>query len=238
MFTLFLRSVLLYGVLILTMRILGKRQLGELQPYELALTILLAEIVAGPIDNVSIPLLYGLLPVAAVVVVHGVLSILCMKSDKMRAIISGKPAVVIANGVIKRSELDRLCLNLADLLEALRCAGFLDPSEVETAVIEANGSVSAFPKSQFRPVNPQDMQIQTDYEGMPAILIMDGKIQKNNLQLTGHDEAWLDALLMGRKLGVKMVYLASLDTLGRMTLQLRGGTLMRFQAVNPSEVKW
>lgn len=238
MFTLFLRSVLLYGVLILTMRILGKRQLGELQPYELALTILLAEIVAGPIDNVAIPLLYGLLPVAAVVVVHGILSILCMKSDKMRAIISGKPAVVIANGMINRSELDRLCLNLADLLEGLRGAGFLDPSEVGTAVIEANGSVSAFAKSQFRPVNPQDLQIQTDYEGMPAILIMDGKIQKNNLRLTGRDENWLDALLMGRKLGAKMVYLASLDTLGRMTLQLRDGTLMRFQAIDPSEVKW
>lgn len=238
MFTLFLRSVLLYGILILTMRTLGKRQLGELQPFELALTILLAEIIAGPIDDVAIPLLYGLLPVAAVMTVHGILSMLCMKSDKLRAIISGKPVVVMSNGVVKRSELDRLCMSLADLLEGLRCAGFLDPSEVGTAVIEANGSVSAFPKSPFRPVNPQDMQLQTDYEGLPMILIMDGQIQAHNLHQAGKDKKWLDALLMGRKLGLGQIYLASLDTQGRLSLQLKDGTLLRFQAMEASEVKW
>lgn len=238
MLTLFLRSVLLYGVLIVTMRMLGKRQLGELQPYELALTILLAEIVAGPIDDVAIPLLYGLLPVAAVVSVHGTLSLLSMRSDKLRAIISGKPALIISDGRINRKELDRLCLNLSDLLEGLRCAGFLDPTEVGTAVIEANGNISAFAKSRFRPVNPDDLGLQTDYEGSPMILIMDGRVQKNNLRQAGRDVRWLEALLMSRSLGVKRVYLASLDTLGRMTLQLMDGTLLRFQAMAPTEVNW
>lgn len=238
MFTLFLRSALLYAVLILIMRMLGKRQLGELQPYELALTILLAEIIAGPIDNVAVPLLHGLLPAAAVMAVHGVLSMLCMKSDRLRAIISGKPAVIISNGVINRQELDRLCLNLADLLEGLRCAGFLDPSEVGTAVIEANGNISAFAKSQNRPVNPKDLHLETDYEGMPLILIMNGRIQKTNLSLAGKESAWLEALLMGRSLAPGEICLASLDTQGMLFLQLADDTLMRFRAMNPAEVKW
>ena len=238
MFTLFIRSMLLYGLLIVTMRALGKRQLGELQPYELALTILLAEIIAGPIDDVSIPLLYGILPVAAVMVVHGVLSLLCMKSDKLRAVISGKPAVVISGGVINRRGLERMCLNLADLLEGLRCAGFLDPAEVGTAVIEANGNISAFAASQGRPVNPGDIHLQTDYEGLPMILIMDGRVQKHNLAQAGKDERWLDGLLMGRGLGVKQVYLASLDTKGMLLLQLTDDTRMQFRAMQPSEVKW
>ena len=238
MFTLFLRSMLLYGLLIVSVRALGKRQLGELQPYELALTILLAEIIAGPIDDVSIPLLYGLLPTAAVMVVHGALSLMCMKSDRLRAVISGKPSVVISGGVIKRKELERLCLNLADLLEGLRCAGFLDPAEVGTAVIEANGNVSAFAAGQYRPVNPRDIHLRTDYEGLPMILIMDGRVQKHNLAQTGRDERWLDGLLMARGIGARQVYLASLDTMGMLSLQLTDDSTMRFRAMEPSEVKW
>ena len=153
MFTMFFRAMFLYGVMILTMRLLGKRQLGEFQPFEFALTILLADIISGPIGSVSTPLLYGVLPVMAVIVVHGVLTIACMKSDKLRAVISGKPTLVISRGVIDRKELNRLCLSLSDLLEGLRGAGFLDPTEVGTAVVEANGTISAFADAQKRPPN-------------------------------------------------------------------------------------
>lgn len=238
MFTLFLRSMLLYAVLIAAVRALGKRQLSELQPYELALTILMAEIIAGPIDDVSIPLLYGLLPMAAVMVVHGILSLVCMKSDKLRAVISGKPAVVISNGTINRKELNRLCLSLADLLEGLRCAGFLDPGEVGTAVVEANGNITAFAASQDRPLNPRDIHLDTPYEGLPLILIMNGRIQRHNLSLADKDEKWLDALLMGRNLGTKQIYLAALDTRGMLSLQLMDDSMLKFRAMNPSEVKW
>lgn len=238
MFTLFLRSMLLYSLLIVSVRALGKRQLSELQPYELALTILLAEIIAGPIDDVSIPLLYGLLPTAAVMVVHGILSLLCMKSDKLRAVISGKPVVVISNGTIDRRELNRLCLSLADLLEGLRCAGFLDPGEVGTAVVEANGNISAFAASQDRPLSPRDIHLDTPYEGMPLILIMNGRVQKYNLSRAGREAKWLDGLLMSRGLGIRQVYLASLDTKGMLSLQLMDDAMLRFRAMNPSEVKW
>lgn len=238
MFTLFFRAMLLYILLIITMRALGKRQLGELQPYEFALTILLAEIIADPIGSVSTPLLYGLLPVAAVIVVHGVISILCMKSDKIRAVVSGKPTLVINRGVIDRKALDGLCLSLADLLEGLRSAGFLDPAEVGTAVVEANGTISAFENANSRPPRAGELNLQTGYEGMPMILIMDGRIQPHNLHQTGRDEAWLTSLLGGRGLAPGAVYLASLDTRGSLLLQLTDGQVLRLQALQESEVCW
>lgn len=238
MFTLFFRAVLLYIVLIVTMRALGKRQLGELQPYEFALTILLAEIIADPIGSVSMPLLYGLLPVAAVVVVHGIISILCVKSDKIRAVVSGKPTLVINRGVIDRKALDGLCLSLSDLLEGLRSAGFLDPAEVGTAVVEANGTISAFEDACNRPPRSGEMNLPTGYEGLPMILIMDGRIQPHNLRQTGKDESWLCSLLDARGLAAKAVYLASLDTKGSLLLQLRDGQVLRMQALQESEVIW
>ena len=238
MFTLFFRAIFLYVVLILTMRLLGKRQLGEFQPFEFALTILLADIISGPIGSVSTPLLYGVLPVMAVIVVHGVLTIACMKSDKLRAVISGKPTLVISRGVIDRKELNRLCLSLSDLLEGLRGAGFLDPTEVGTAVVEANGTISAFADAGSRPPTTREMQLSPGYEGLPMILIMDGRLQEKNLRTTGKDEAWLTGLLSGRALSAEAVYLASLDTRGFLTLQMRDDTLIRFRALSEEEVTW
>lgn len=238
MFTLFFRAMLLYILLIVTMRALGKRQLAELQPYEFALTILLAEIIADPISGVSTPLLYGLLPVAAVVVVHGTISILCVKSDKFRAIVSGKPTLVINRGVIDRKALEGLCLSLSDLLEGLRSAGFLDPAEVGTAVVEANGTISAFENASCRPPRADELNLQTGYEGIPMILIMDGRIQPNNLCQTKKDAAWLSSLLSAHGLAPKAVYLASLDTKGSLLVQLRDGQALRIQALQESEVCW
>lgn len=238
MFTLFFRAMLLYVVLIITMRALGKRQLSELQPFELALTILLAEVIADPISDVSMPLLYGLLPVAAVTVVHGAISIACVKSDKFRAVISGKPTLVINRGVIDRKALNSLCLSLADLLEGLRSAGFLDPAEVGTAVVEANGTISAFEDACNRPPRASEMNLQTGYEGIPMILVMDGRLQPHNLCQTGKDERWLKQLLDTHGLSMRAVYLASLDTSGSLLLQLMDGHALRIQALSQNEVKW
>lgn len=238
MFTLFLRGMFLYIMMIFTMRALGKRQLGEFQPYELAMTILLADVISAPMESVSTPLLHGLLPVAAMFIVHSAITLLSMKSDKIRAIVSGKPAVVISKGVIDQKELDRLCLSLSDLLEGLRSAGFLDIGEVGTAVIEANGTISAFPKANCRGPRTEEMNIDPGYEGLPMILIMDGRIQTHNLQQSGKDEAWLGGTLIARGLKTEDVYLASLDTQGRMLVQRKNGGVETFEAVDPEKVVW
>ena len=238
MFTLFLRGALLYVAMIATMRGLGKRQLGELEPYELTMTILVAELISSPMSSVSTPLLHGLLPVAAMFVVHGAISLGCVKWDRFRALVSGKPAVVINRGVIDQRELDRLCLSLSDLLEGLRGAGYLDPAEVGTAIVEANGTITAFPPGDARPAKTSELAIDPGYEGLPLALITSGRVQQANLKKTGRDRAWLDGLLAPRGLSPEGVFLASLDTQGRMTLQLNGGQLMRFQALDPGKVAW
>lgn len=238
MFSLFFRGMFLYIIMIFTMRALGKRQLGQFQPYEFAMAILLADVISAPMESVSTPLLHGLLPVAAMFLVHSAITLLSMRSDRVRAFVSGKPAVVISKGVIDQKELDRLCLSLSDLLEGLRGAGFLDPNEVGTAVIEANGTISAFAKSDKRPVETGEMGVDPGYEGLPMILIMDGRVQPHNLQQTGFDEKWLRRQLQGQSLSIEGSYLASLDTQGRMLVQEKNGGVRTFEAVDPAKVVW
>ena len=237
MFTLFFRGAVLYMTMILVMRGLGKRQLGEFQPYEFAMTILLADVISAPMESVATPLLHGLLPVAAMFVVHGLISLACMKWDKFRAVVSGKPTVVIDRGVINRAELDRLCLSLSDLLEGLRGAGFLNPSEVGTAVVEANGSISAFANGASRSAKTSELNIDPGYEGMPLMLIMDGKIQKNNLARSGRDAVWLKNLLGREGLKPSSVYLAALDTQGTLLVQAHN-KITRIPALNAAKVVW
>ncbi|MBE5772676.1 MAG: DUF421 domain-containing protein [Clostridiales bacterium] len=238
MFTLFFRGAILYIAMIITMRALGKRQLGEFQPYELAMTILLADVISAPMESVATPLMHGLLPVAAMFTVHGIISLASMKWDRFRAIVSGKPTVVVTRGKIDQRELDRLCLSLSDLLEGLRGAGFMNPSEVGTAVVEANGSISAFADGSTRSPRNSEMNIDPGYEGLPLMLVTDGKIQPGNLARSGQDEAWLRNLLSSEGHRPEDIYLAVLDTQGVLTLQLRRGDTVRIQAMDPSKVVW
>lgn len=238
MFTLFMRGAVLYLAMILLMRGLGKRQLGEYQPFELAMTILLADVISAPMESVSVPLLNGLLPVAAMFTVHSVISLLSVRFDGVRAFLSGRPQVVISRGVIDAQALEKLCLSPSDLLEGLRGAGFMDPTKVCTAIVEANGSISAFPDGASRPPSTAELNIPTGCEGMPLMLILEGRLQSGNLARSGRDAAWLTALLKARALTPGQVYLASLDTGGQLTLQLTGGELIQFPAMKPEEVTW
>ncbi|MBR1560686.1 MAG: DUF421 domain-containing protein [Clostridia bacterium] len=238
MFTLFIRGAVLYAAMILVMRGLGKRQLGEFQPFELAMTILLADVISAPMESVSVPLLNGLLPVAAMFVVHSAISLLSARFDGVRAVVSGKPTVVIERGVVDRDALDRLCLSLSDLLEGLRNAGYIDPSKVGTAIVEANGTISAFPDAAHRSPSTAELGVATGYEGLPLMLILDGRVQAGNLERSGRDAAWLQALLSDRGLRPEQVYLAALDTAGLLTLQLKRGNVLKIQAMEPGRVGW
>lgn len=236
--TLFLRGAVLYIAMILVMRGLGKRQLGEFQPFELAMTILLADVISAPMESVSVPLLNGLLPVAAMFIVHSAISLASAKSERVRAFISGRPIQVIARGEIDQGALRRLCISPADLMEGLRGAGFMDPTKVSTAIVEANGSISAFADSRYRPPDTTELGVQPAYEGLPLLLIVDGHVQPSNLAKSGQDEAWLNQALEGQSLRAEDVYLAVLDTRGQMTLQLKRGGVQAFQAMDAGKVAW
>ena len=236
--TIFIRAIILYLVMVATMRATGKHQLGQFQPYEFALAIMVADLLATPMADISTPLFHGVLPILALYVVNGSLTLACMKSDRIRAFISGKPSVVVARGVINRSELNRLCMSLSDLQEGLREAGLLDPSTCGTAIVETDGNITAFPHAAKRTVTAEDLNLNPGYEGLPLVLIEDGRVQKHNLSMSGKDESWLHELLGHYGLEFPKVLIASLDTQGGMHVQDMRGSILHILALTSQEVIW
>ena len=231
MLTTFFRAVILYTIMVIAMRALGKRQLGQFQPYEFAVTIIIADLIASPIGDVSTPLMQGVLPIAALFIMHALISFITFKSDKARSFISGKPTVIMRDGVIDRTEMQRLCLTLSDLLEGLRQSGILDPTSVSTAIFESNGTISAFPDGSERPPTAQEMGIAAKPDHLPVMLVMDGRIQDCNLHEHRLDAAWLELQLKRAGLAAKQVYLAEWNADDdELRLQTMDGICMRFAA--------
>lgn len=240
MLTTFLRAIILFVSAVVAMRVMGKRQVGQLQPFELVIAIMIAELAATPMEDVGTPLIYGIVPIFALVILHGSLALLSMKSQKARAIISGTPTVLIKNGVIQPDELKKICYNLNDLLEELRMAGMLNPAEVGTAIMETSGKVSVFPKGTNRPVTPKDMNLPGTLDGIPLTLVLDGQVQVHNLGVGGLTESWLAIKL--KALGyqhAKEVLLCSLDTQGVLMVQGRQANQTQFvDALTPDQINW
>lgn len=186
MLNLFIRSLVLYFVLLIAMRLMGKRQLGELQPFELAITLVASDLVCIPMSDSSIPILYGIIPVFSLFLVHILITKLATKSIKFRKFLNGKPIIIIEKGNILPDVMKELNLNIDDIMEALRGAGYFNPSEVEYAILETNGNMSVMPKSQNRPLCPDDVDVQVDEAQIPVAVIMEGEFVAENLsQLDG-----------------------------------------------------
>ena len=240
MLTIFTRSVLLYIASLLAMRAMGKREVGQLMPFELVVVIMIAELAATPMGGVGIPLLYGILPMIALIVCHGLITALCMKWQPFRAWMSGQPTVLIRNGVICEKQMRKSSIDLNDLMEAIRTAGILDPSEVGTAILEPGGQVNVFPKADYRSVSPDDLQLNVAREGLPLPLVMDGAIQQENLIRGKLSESWLreTAAECGYP-DLSQVLFLCLNTRGEMLLQGKGKTKTDRKSVMPAEkVVW
>lgn len=240
MLTIFTRSVLLYIASLLAMRAMGKREVGQLQPFELVVVIMIAELAATPMGGVGIPLLYGILPMVALVVCHGLITALCMKWQPFRAWMSGQPTVLMRNGVICEKQMRKSAMDLNDLMEAIRTAGILDPSEVGTVVLEPGGQVNVFPKADFRSVSPSDMALNVPAEGLPLPLVMDGIIQYDNLARGQLTEKWLREV--ARSAGypdLAQVLFLCLNTQGEMLIQGKSSTKTELKSVlKPEKVVW
>ncbi|MEW6622718.1 MAG: DUF421 domain-containing protein [Bacillota bacterium] len=223
MLIVFARTIILFLLVMIVIRLMGKRQIGELQPFELVLAIMIAELATVPMEDKEIPLINGIIPILTLLLVQVGISIISLKSLRLRALMSGTPSIVIENGKIREDELRKLRYNLTDLLEQLRLKNFPNISDVEYAILETSGELSVIPKSQKRPLNAADLQIPTKYEGLPLPLIMDGKIISHNLVKFRLDLKWLkDELNKFGIVGPQEVLLASLDTEGRLYIQKKG----------------
>jgi len=218
----FFRTIFLYILVIVAMRIMGKRQIGELQPSELVVTIMISELASIPMGETGIPLINGIVPIITLIIAEITLSFFTLKSETARRIITGRPSILINNGKIVEKELEKARFNIDDLLEELRIKNYPNITDVEFAILETSGQLSIIPKAQKRPVTPEDLNIPTKYEGIPFTIISDGKINYKNLHSANHDREWLMGKLA--ELGINSpsdVFFLSLDTQGNIFYQLK-----------------
>lgn len=170
-----LRAVIIYIFITVAMRVMGKRQIGELNPQELVITILISAVATVPLENNGMPLANSLIPIAIFISFEIINSTLSMKSIKFRALIKGKPRFIIKDGKIQQGELTKLRFTIDDLTDAVRQAGVFDISQVANAIVETNGVVSVQKKSEYAPLTPKDMGIKTEDAEVPITAIVDGK---------------------------------------------------------------
>ena len=222
MLLILIRTLILYAGVVVVMRIMGKQEIGQLQPFELVIALMIADLAAIPMANTGIPLANGLVSILGLLIAQVFLSYASLKSIKFRAILTGTPSIIVKNGQIVETELKRIRYNINDLLEQLRVKNIANIADVEFAILETGGQLSIIPKSQKRPLMPEDLQLSTQYEGIPITLIIDGQIIHNNLEMVNLDKNWLSRELA--KLGIdnhQKVLFASLDTKGKLFCQLK-----------------
>ena len=209
---LFYRTVLFYFALILVIRLLGKRQVGQMEPSEFVVTMLIANLASVPLEDPDLPIHYGLVPMAIVFVCERLISLLCLKSIRLRRLLCGKPVILIENGHLLEQNLRRTRVNLDELSGHLRKEGVLAMEEVQFAILETNGSITVFPY----PPKPETQEL-------PYTVISDGRILRDNLRRLGRDEQWLLKKLRGRSLTVEGVLLMTLTQSGKIALFPRSG---------------
>jgi uncharacterized membrane protein YcaP (DUF421 family) len=211
----FVRTIILYLFIIFGVRLMGKRQVGELEPSELVLALIIADLGAVPMQDFGIPLLSGIIPILTLLALTMMISVLSMKSVKFRAIICGRPSIIIENGKLKQYEMQKNRFTADELMEELRMKGITDISTVKYAILETNGQLSVLPFAEQKPPTAKDMGLSPQEAGLPVIMITDGRVLDHNLQLRGYDRAWLSKQLKAH--GTKRpedVYLLTADEQG------------------------
>ena len=185
------RTLILYILVLIVMRLMGKREIGQLQPFELAISIMIADLATIPMSDSGIPITSGIVPILGLLAMHLIISIINMKSIKAREIICGKPRILIFRGRIDRKALQKERFTINELEERIRGNNVASVGDVEYAILETSGQITIIQKPHKRTVTPEDLGITPDYEGIPYDLVVDGKIMYENLKKIGKDYRWL-----------------------------------------------
>ena len=191
----FCRTIILYLLIIAGIRLMGKRQVGELEPSELVLALIIADLAAVPMQDFGIPLLAGIIPILTLLCVTMLLSVLTMKSIKFRAIICGRPSIIVQDGKLQQVEMRKNRFTVDELMEELRMKGVTDISTVKYAILETNGQISVLPFANQLPVTAEQMQVCPTEGGLPVVIINDGRVLDRNLKSRGFDRVWLQKQL-------------------------------------------
>ena len=219
-----IRTLVLYFVVVFSVRLMGKRQLGELQPSELVITILVSNIATLSLEDVEIPLLHGILPILVLVCFEVLVSWVSLKSVTLRRWISGTPKVIIHGGEIDQNMLHELRFSVDDLMTSLRTNGVFDVSEVQYAVVETNGTVSVQLKSPFQPAQRRDVGAVQAEPDPPVLVIADGNVRKAGLHAIGNGMDWLREQLTRRGFTLRNIFLMTSDRAGKLNIiEKKGG---------------
>lgn len=187
----FFRAIVLYLIVLVVMRLMGKREIGQLQPFELAISIMIADLASIPMTEIGIPIFNGIVPILGLLVMHLILSLINLKSLKAREIICGKPSILIYRGKINEKELKKERFTINELEERLRGNNVVNLGDVEYAILETSGQVTVIQKPEKRNTIPEDFNIVPEYEGIPYDLVVDGKVMNKNLKVIGKNYNWL-----------------------------------------------
>ena len=206
-----IRTAVLYVVVVTVLRILGKRQIGELQPNELVVTIMISELAAIPMQDLNRPLSSGIIAIFMLAFLEIILSTITLKFKKARRIVNGKPAILIHDGVIDQKMLKKMRLTVDDIMEDLRIAGIFRVEDVEHAIIETNGKMSVLQKAETLPVPASQTQTTVPKNTLPAVVISDGKPIQENIPVCGQTEEKLKNALTSRRLTAKDVFIMTAD---------------------------
>ena len=215
----FFRSIILYVIVLIVMRLMGKREIGQLQPFELAISIMIADLATIPMTEIGIPIFNGIIPILGLLFMHLIISIANLKSTKAREIICGKPRILIYRGKIDEKALKKERFTINELQEKLRGNGVVNLGDVEYAILETSGDVTVIQKPDKRTTIPADFNIMPEYEGIPYDLIIDGKIMEKNLKAIGKNYIWLEKQV--KKFGIKPeeALIVTLDGKGQIFCQ-------------------
>lgn len=207
----YVRTVILYLALIISVRLMGKRQVGQMEPSEFVVTMLVANLASIPMQDEGIPLFSGIVPILTVLGVELVLAGLTLKSILVRRLLCGKPVILIENGNVLQKNLQKTRVTMDELVGHLREKDVLDISAVQFAILETNGNLSVFPYPKERPATAAEAGIQAKKQFLPITIIEDGYVSRENLQEAGKDTAWLEGILAQRKTTRKQTLLLTVD---------------------------
>lgn len=212
MFTGFVRTAVLYLLIVAGIRLMGKRQVGELEPSELVLSLIIADLASVPMQDFGIPLLTGVVPILTLLALSTLMSVLTVKSVGFRALLCGRPSIIIRNGALDQAEMARNRLTIDELLEELRGKGYADPSAVQYAILETSGQLSVLPYAREKPPTAAQLGQTVGEESLPLVLISDGRVLDRNLTALGRDRNWLaKQLRQARCAGPEQVFLMMAD---------------------------
>lgn len=214
-----IRSILLYIIVLIVMRIMGKREIGQLQPFELAISIMIADLASIPMADVGIPISNGIIPILGLLVMHLIISFANIKSMKIRGIMCGKPTILIYRGKIDEAALKRERFTLNELQERLRGNNVFNLGDVEYAILETSGQITVIQKPNKRVTIPEDFNIMPEYEGIPYDLVVDGKIMYENLKQIGKNEIWLEKQVEKFKMKPQEALIVTYDGKGQIFCQ-------------------